>query len=497
MFTIPLCAQYQFEATTKVLPQGIALPPVDKEAPAISRVEAKEITTDSALIYWETNEFSSSIVDYGLTLNYELGTVTDKTGSLFIIHRVILRDLKPVTRYYFRVRSIDNFGNEAISEGHTFTTLSLLDKIPPANISAFRAEGRDKEIFLSWINPPDPDFTKVRIERREDTFPLNPGEGFLVYEGKETSCLDKNLINGKRYYYTAWAYDEVGNFSSGTLASAVPQALILPRPPVKPEIPKKIEPPLVVPKIPEAPVLEVLPERIILEDISFFLKYDLLKIQPLEDKIRVLPGFPLTFSIPLEKLPEPVRMIQVIIKTEQAYLLRLNEEKKVYEGAIRISEIPGTYSLIVVIIYESNRVEIITSEIVVESYGEIKEAKDKRPIPGALVTLWHYNAKEGKWEIWDGGKYDQKNPQLTNEKGEYGFMVPPDKYYLTIAKEGYFTKKTDVFRAEDGIINFKMELVSLKVVIKHWVWPAIVSIGILILLALIVLWQIFWRIIVF
>ena len=488
----------EVEATATVLPQGVVPPISDTQAPMILKVEIRDITTNSALIYWETSEFSTSAVDYGLTSDYELGIIIDKTNSLWTAHQILLEGLEPGTTYHFRIRSTDNFGNQVISRDYTFTTLSLPDNIPPANVRNFKAEGRDKEILLSWLNPDDSDFVGVRIERSEDGFPLNPGEGFLVYRGDynpltpfiKGEFLDENLINGKRYYYTIWAYDEAGNFSSGALASAIPTPQVLPLEEV-PEI------------IPGIPVEEI--EKIKLierigpispKDVHFFLDYGLLKLQLIENKVRLFPGSSLTLSIPQERFSEPVKMIQVVIDN-QVYLLRLNKEKRLYEGIIKLSEIPGEDPLIFVIIYEDGRIEVMTITVKVEVWGSVYEAKKpqatgyKLKIPEAIVTLYQYDNETGEWETWDGDKYNQKNPQITDENGEYGFMVPDGKYYLIISKDGYLTKKTREFEVKNNIINLEIGLISSKKAVKYWEWTGIGVLGFIILAALAFILNIF------
>ncbi len=482
----PILAAIDVEVTAEVLPQEGVLPPViDTKAPIILKVEIRAITLDSAVIYWETDEFSTSVVDYGLTFNYELGTVVDKTNSLFTAHQLILSGLKPGTMYHFRIRSADNSGNQAVSGDFTFTTLKLPDKISPANVRNFKAEARGREIFLSWLNPDDSDFTEVRIERSEKKYILNPGEGFLIYRGKDESYLDKNLVNEKRYYYTIWAVDEAGNFSSGALVSAVPRA---PAPPPFPpeEIIPEIAPgvpavglPLTIPAVPIVPK-----ERIVPEDISFFIDYDLIKIQPLKGVLQVFPDASLTFSIPLEKFSQPVKMIQVLIEG-RAYLLRLNEEKKVYEGMIKLSEFQGEYPLIMVIIYEDGRAEVVASKVLIESRGKIRSTKDKDSISEAKITLYYYDEEKKEWKVWNGDKYNQKNPQITNEKGEYNYTVQPGKYYLIVVKEGYLTKKTEEFEVRGNIVNFEIDLIPLEV-IKYWVWPGVGALAFLILLAIVI-----------
>jgi len=95
----------------------------------------------------------------------------------------------------------------------------VLDTTPPANVSNFESDGRDGEILLKWKNPSDFDFVKVLIVRRPDFYPLTPDDGRAVYDGRSEAFNDKGLNKGEIYYYTAFSYDDAGNYSSGAVAN--------------------------------------------------------------------------------------------------------------------------------------------------------------------------------------------------------------------------------------------------------------------------------------
>ena len=88
-------------------------------------------------------------------------------------------------------------------------------------ITNFRAKGGDKRIVLSWTNPEDSGFAGTKVIRKEGSYPQNIKDGIQVYEGKNTSYTDTNLTWGIYYYYTAFAYDKEGNFSTPSQGSAV------------------------------------------------------------------------------------------------------------------------------------------------------------------------------------------------------------------------------------------------------------------------------------
>ena len=93
----------------------------DTTAPVISNLTISSITSTSATITWNTNEPSTSGVDYG-TSAYDLSSESlDMTTN----HSITLTNLNPGMLYHFRVRSSDIAGNTAFGEDSTITTLSL------------------------------------------------------------------------------------------------------------------------------------------------------------------------------------------------------------------------------------------------------------------------------------------------------------------------------------------------------------------------------------
>jgi hypothetical protein len=106
---------------------------VDTTKPVISSI-IQPTTPDtlgptSASITWTTDELSSSQVEYGTTADaYDKSEpaqpaddpTADKLG--LVTHSVVITGLQPNTKYYYRVKSKDAAGNEAVSEENTFTT---------------------------------------------------------------------------------------------------------------------------------------------------------------------------------------------------------------------------------------------------------------------------------------------------------------------------------------------------------------------------------------
>ncbi|MDY6965908.1 MAG: NosD domain-containing protein, partial [Halobacteriota archaeon] len=92
----------------------------DTTPPIITNVTATDITSNSAIITWDTDEPSDSLVKYGTKLgNYTLQKHdTENVTS----HSVDLSGLLPNTKYYFVVNSTDLSENSNESEEYNFTT---------------------------------------------------------------------------------------------------------------------------------------------------------------------------------------------------------------------------------------------------------------------------------------------------------------------------------------------------------------------------------------
>lgn len=98
--------------------------------PVISNVQVQNLTRNSATITWETDQSSSSRVDYGTTSGYGSNETVSGTTTQ---HSVTLSNLNPETIYHFKVSSTNSQTITATSGDNTLTTL---DNLSISNISA-------------------------------------------------------------------------------------------------------------------------------------------------------------------------------------------------------------------------------------------------------------------------------------------------------------------------------------------------------------------------
>src|SRR5690606_25560195 len=94
---------------------GDIQPPVITAGPFISIDSASLVT-----ISWETDEPASSLVQYGVNSVDEITIGRADERTLF--HQVRVSGLTPQQSYVWRVRSVDNAGNAAVSAIQTIST---------------------------------------------------------------------------------------------------------------------------------------------------------------------------------------------------------------------------------------------------------------------------------------------------------------------------------------------------------------------------------------
>jgi formylglycine-generating enzyme required for sulfatase activity len=123
---------------------------------------------------------------------------------------------------YRHYRSAENIqGFDGFRAAVLFSSYMTL----PSEVSVLAATPGDGQISLSWQNPSDADFAGVRIQRKTGGYPVDSNDGTTVYSNDGTNAVDAGLTNGTAYYYKAFSYNTVSNYSGGVTVTATPQAV--------------------------------------------------------------------------------------------------------------------------------------------------------------------------------------------------------------------------------------------------------------------------------
>lgn len=460
--------------------------PCDTTPPVISNVKAVNITDSGALIQWSTDEPASSLAAFGTSTLY--GGQAAAPGMV-TLHGVQLNGLQPDTTYHFKVTSADAYGNAAASGDFIFTTAK--DVTPPANV-ALTAQAGDAQAQLTWTLPPDPDFAGVRIVRKTGGFPSGPNDGVLAYQGTGTSFTDANLTNGVTYYYGAYAYDTNGNFASGALAQATPQALPpAPPPPVSPTAPPPGPPP--PPPGPPAPpgpppspgvvpagpgVISGPPTPGATISVNFYGAGGALPLSPGKDgTVSALAGAAITASVPAESM-NGTPSIAVFVLNGAAYNLAYDAKAGVYSGVLTLPAAPGSYQTKVQAVFTDGRVAEQTIILRVQGGGRVVERPligPAIPLAGTGVTLFVEIA--GQWVPWSGAQYGQSNPVTTGEDGGYAFQVPFGRYYAEAVKPGYGKAVTAPVFVDSNVFGEQIELIKVPAPPAAVIIPTSTTVG--------------------
>lgn len=277
---------------------------------------------DSVIVRYETQAYVRAVVRWGSGVSYELGSLIEQPFSTQ--HEAHVTGLVPGTQYSFVIEGEDGIGRYGSLHIGTFTTLPPDDIFPPGNVTGLRGEIINQDIFLSWINPEDPDFTKVRVLRSDRFYPSDTADGWVVYEGLENSIRDVGAVAGERQFYTVFTYDDKGNVSSGAVLSI--QTGTSSNEVVNPTIN---------------------PIDLSFDDVSIF--QDSVALSHEGNVVYIDGARQFTVSIPYEKLPEHLKTILVRIGDSRdsnrtfEFLLRVDVGHTVYTGTIAPFGVAGEF----------------------------------------------------------------------------------------------------------------------------------------------------------
>ncbi len=87
---------------------------------------------------------------------------------------------------------------------------------------------------------------------------------------------------------------------------------------------------------------------------------------------------------------------------------------------------------------------------IIDPSGYVYEAVGSNRVPQALATVYYrelyedmYGDPHERTVLWDAEKYEQVNPMLTDENGEYGWDVPTGLWQVRVVKDGYLTTESE------------------------------------------------------
>lgn len=443
---------------------------------------ASRIGTNEADISWNTNKSVACSLSYGHDSMISDGIIeeTEKKTQ----HQISIYPLLADTLYFYQIDCADIWGHKATTGIKSFRTETMVDIIAPPNVDGFISELQDLTVRLVWKNPSDPDFMAVKIVRSEDSFIADPSQGLFIYNDRGESFVDADVAPGKTYYYTAFTYDDEFNYSSGAITSIrIPDQGVSPEE-IRSEDDKKEddhEIRIIVPAPRGKDHGASNEEKVDIswDDMNFYIANQAIQIHmDSSSTLQLLPGIELGIDIEASKLPRSLKSIIISIndaadKNSSNYLLKINNDDTRYGGNITVPRKPGNYQIYVSIYdFRSKKLTRLAGFLTVAEFGQIKDFFSDTgtdAVPGALISLFSYD--EGQIRKWQANDYSQFNPLLSNQLGQYGFIVPNGRYQLKAEKEGYLPYSSPVFKISNNIINNDIDIYYLpKVKWIRWSW---------------------------
>jgi len=316
---------------------------------------------ESANLSWSTNNSALLIFSWGLTSDYESGSISDIVFSAS--HQVKLQNLTPATHYYFKISGHDQFGQNVNYTGD-FYTLSLPNLITLPNVSDLEILPQPSSslsvpssLFVSWQNPPVSEFAGAVVVRSPYGYPRDANDGKIIYDGTGDNVVDTTVQKDTVYYYSVFVYDSQKHFSSGAIANA---SLIT----------KKIggkTTTIVSTSTPASPVSPTFTLK--LSDVDFI--QDGRSITYSGDLVPVFLDKNLTVSVSLSKIPAKVDL--GILKVTNPYTLHTNKylflfnaPRKAYESQVNLYGVGGgIYPFALDLQFANNQEGVLSANFVV------------------------------------------------------------------------------------------------------------------------------------
>jgi large-conductance mechanosensitive channel len=126
---------------------GIRIPK-EMIAQQIYGVRVTAIQPRFALVEWKTTKNATSVVEYGTTEACSDGTVQDL--NMTQDHSLVIRNLQPATKYYFRAKSVGEDSKEVASGVYNFTTVNETQTIPVEVLMITIPELTNNSATIRW-----------------------------------------------------------------------------------------------------------------------------------------------------------------------------------------------------------------------------------------------------------------------------------------------------------------------------------------------------------
>ena len=132
-----------------------------------------------------------------------------------------------------------------------------------------------------------------------------------------------------------------------------------------------------------------------------------------------------------------------VLAGEEKFNLEKNSESGLWSGVVKFAS-EGTYDLTTKSV-DGAKNETIQKLAKVRVLAPGKVSYVGNAVNGAEVSVYIFEPTLGAFIFWDGVAYGQKNPQKTNETGDYSLYLPSGKYYMEARISAFVKLRSQIF----------------------------------------------------
>lgn len=412
---------------------GTQIGNVDSTPPIVTNITVSDITTTSALVSWTTDELADSKVNFGLTGSYG----SNQTDASFVTsHSINLTGLDPATGYHYQIVSADPSSNSTSSSDNTFLTLtpptsgstpSETNSTPTIGQVTQNKNSSDKTLPVVTLTT---DFSKVYTDAPEilgtatDNIAVSSVE-FSIDSGLNWLAVDSSTNLGSKQVSFKFKPTNLSDDNYSILVRAIDSSGNVGLSSAKTLIIDKIAPVI-------GPSLISIGPQVVRPNGN-----TIHAVKNIDQKI--------TFSA----IGGPTS-VTIFAQTKDKKEIKIFTLSKIvgsglWSGILAFDK-EGTYELQVQAVDGANNKFARNLDSVLVEKPSVVVIKDKvTSVAGAKITLYYFDDETSSWVLWDGAAFGEKNPQTTNQTGEFNFYIPEGKYYLTAQKEGFKELTSEIF----------------------------------------------------
>ena len=196
----------------------------------------------------------------------------------------------------------------------------------------------------------------------------------------------------------------------------------------------------------------------------------------------IFAGLALAEEVPPEAVPIEERFVL------QEFEYTDPDKDAIYTADIVAPVVAGEYEVITILDYVDpklgRRQVKLTTVVDPEGYIYSKIGDQELRLKGATVTIFWQNPDTGEYEIWPAKKYTQENPQITDVRGTYSFLVPEGTYKISVEAKGYKPYKGEDFGVSSGSgVHNNIELLPKYASRSIFDWKVLIMVVVILLLA--------------